>query len=224
VGRTLHIAGVIVAGILGLGIVPCAQSREMPHDGGQSVTVLLYNDAGVPGPVLSSAEREAQRVFRMAAVETLWLNCGEGGKTRPDCGGTWGTDVFVMHIVVMHIVSKGASFKNDIFGIAFLTPGSSGKYCDVFYDRIEGMHRNSGASLPRLLGNVAAHELGHLLLGSNSHADLGIMSPRWQEKELRQLGMGGLLFTPQQAARMQESIAAKIKNPGAPAVMRASGN
>ena len=52
-----------------------------------------------------------------------------------------------------------------------------------------------------ILGCVIAHELGHLLLGSNSHSDEGIMQPRWDPNQVRQLMMGTLLFTPEQSKR-----------------------
>jgi hypothetical protein len=57
-----------------------------------------------------------------------------------------------------------------------------------------------------LLGTVAAHELGHLLLGSHAHSSIGIMTPHWEPETLRRMNMGGLLFTREQASRMQERI------------------
>jgi hypothetical protein len=51
-----------------------------------------------------------------------------------------------------------------------------------------------------------AHELGHLLLGSNGHASQGIMRPRWQHEELVKAAMGTLVFTPEQAQRMSARV------------------
>jgi hypothetical protein len=59
-----------------------------------------------------------------------------------------------------------------------------------------------------LLGAVSAHELGHLLLGSNSHSRIGIMEPRWRLEGLRNVGMGRLLFTSEQARSMRNRISA----------------
>ncbi len=47
-----------------------------------------------------------------------------------------------------------------------------------------------------LLGHVLAHEIGHLLLRSNSHSVSGIMSARWTGEELRRLSEGAMFFTP----------------------------
>jgi hypothetical protein len=68
------------------------------------------------------------------------------------------------------------------------------------------MYRDSGASPARLLGTVAAHEIGHLLLGSQSHSAMGVMSAHWGETELRRVSMGGLRFTSEQASSMKERI------------------
>ena len=91
-------------------------------------------------------------------------------------------------------------------GLAFLGTDGRGRYSDVFYDRMEKMQRDSGANPGRLLGTVAAHEIGHLLLGSNSHSAMGLMSAHWGEGELRRVGMGGLKFSAEQAGRMRVHI------------------
>jgi len=41
------------------------------------------------------------------------------------------------------------------------------------------MARQSGTSLTTLMGRVAAHELGHLLLGANHHEPDGLMRASW---------------------------------------------
>jgi len=73
---------------------------------------------------------------------------------------------------------------------------------------VERMHSEWRASLASLLGCVAAHEIGHLLLGSNSHAPLGIMRAHWQAKEIQQMSMGLLVFSPRQAAQMRAGLEA----------------
>jgi hypothetical protein len=47
-----------------------------------------------------------------------------------------------------------------------------------------------------------AHEIGHLLLGSN-HSATGIMKAHWGPKEVRELIKGDLLFTSQQSKLIQ---------------------
>jgi hypothetical protein len=61
--------------------------------------------------------------------------------------------------------------------------------------------------LGRILGSVIAHEMGHLLLGSNAHAISGIMRPHWESGELHRIAMGTLLFLPEESKRMRARIA-----------------
>ncbi len=78
---------------------------------------------------------------------------------------------------------------SDVFGEAFLSAEGTGCYSDVFYDRAVEPYMPIGMSASAdILGNVMAHELGHLLLGSNSHTATGIMRARWQGEELRRAG------------------------------------
>jgi hypothetical protein len=76
----------------------------------------------------------------------------------------------------------------------------------VFYDSVEKLHQDWHASLSRVLGHVMAHEIGHLLLGTNAHSPMGIMRPNWQGQELRSIAIGTLLFTREQARSMQTKL------------------
>ena len=102
-------------------------------------------------------------------------------------------------------MAHSKQLADDVFGVAFLDDNGQGKYTDVFFDGVNSLHRDTGANLGRLLGAVAAHEIGHLL-GFKFHSMWGIMSAHWQQDHLRRLERGALLFTPEQALRMQAQI------------------
>jgi hypothetical protein len=70
------------------------------------------------------------------------------------------------------------------------------------------LHATWNVALADILGTVIAHELGHLLLGSNSHSGVGIMRAHWQGEELRRLSRGGLWFTNEQAGDMRGKVIA----------------
>ncbi len=48
--------------------------------------------------------------------------------------------------------------------------------------------------MPVILGHAAAHEIGHLLLGSNSHSPQGLMRARWSRQDLQNAGIGQSSF------------------------------
>jgi hypothetical protein len=164
----------------------------------QEITIFVYNSARVSVADLALAERQASMIFREAGIATGWVNClgGEYKACRPS-----GPTQFVLHIV-----AHGKTSTNAVFGLAFLGTDGKGRYCNVFYDRIEKMEADSGTNAARLLGTVAAHEIGHLLLGSQSHSAMGLMSAHWGPAELRRVGSGGLKFTTEQAGHMRVNI------------------
>jgi hypothetical protein len=60
-----------------------------------------------------------------------------------------------------------------------------------------------------ILACVIAHEIGHLLLGPNSHSPTGIMMGIWSPGVLRGAGWGRLRFTPQQAELIRGDVLAR---------------
>ena len=108
----------------------------------------------------------------------------------------------------VRILSGSGSTNSDVFGMAFLSAEGTGCYSDVFYERARELHNNWDFSLAVVIGNVIAHELGHLLLGSNSHASAGIMRARWQGEDLHRAAKADLWFTAQQAESMRRKLIA----------------
>ncbi len=108
--------------------------------------------------------------------------------------------------LALRVVPRSRLATSEVFGVAFLSADGEGCYSDVFYDRVMELDADWHIALADTLGSVIAHELGHLLLGSNSHSDMGIMRARWQSEELRRLARGGLWFTNEQAGRMSARL------------------
>lgn len=128
---------------------------------------------------------------RVGAAGPTW-----SGLENLDCATIeWPTHLAVR---VMH----GRS-TSEVFGVAFLSADGAGCYSDVFFDQAMELHVSWNVALADILGNVMAHELGHLLLGSNSHSGVGIMRAHWQGEELHRLSWGSLRFTNEQADRMR---------------------
>ena len=166
---------------------------------GPQVRVLVSANVQVPPVVLERAGREAARIFRKARIQLLWVNC-----SYPTSAGECRTHQ-EDNLLYLHIVAARRSSSDTVYGEAFLE-GGSGATADLFFDRIEHTKRDFGIDPGRLLGAVAAHEIGHLLLGSHSHLGTGIMAPVWWHDNLRRVSMGDLYFTAEQGIRMREHL------------------
>jgi hypothetical protein len=100
-------------------------------------------------------------------------------------------------------------FADNAFGFAILPSLAS-----VYFDRAAYLASSSGVAHPELriiLGRIIAHEIGHLLLGPNSHAVGGVMQERWGRRQVDQALMGWMLFLPEQSQVMRAKIQMRMK-------------
>jgi hypothetical protein len=59
------------------------------------------------------------------------------------------------------------------------TQAGAGTLATMFVDRVEWLASQAGADAATVLGFAIAHEIGHLLLGTNAHAASGLMRAVW---------------------------------------------
>ena len=172
------------------------------------VTVAVHNHAGVSWNTLAQAERTASSIFKQAGVDVDWANCdlpAEAGQIVSSCHVT----EFPKHLQLA-IARRPKNLTESVLGVSFLGEDGSGCYCDVFFERVEELHERFNVNVGSLLGDVIAHEIAHLLLGTNAHSDSGIMRPHWSEQDLVSASKGHLLFTPGQGQTMREKVSASL--------------
>jgi predicted aspartyl protease len=177
------------------------------------VLVRVINYAQVPSGSIRAAEREAARIFSAAGLLTQWVNCsGKGSSTNTlnVC-----SQPLEPREIVVRLIAESTSepFQNSVFGFA-VVPLVASVY--VSYAVRSAKRDNAEFEMPVILGSVIAHEIGHLMLGLNSHSDTGIMQKRWERKQLQLVTTGNLLFTSEQGKLMQ---AETQKRSGVPTVV-----
>jgi hypothetical protein len=173
-----------------------------------SLTLSVFNSASVPSAVMVQAQERAGRILAQAGIRVEWLNCGTGGPVVPDqfeVPSPCSSITYPSHLSV-RIALTGSSRKEDVFGEAFANVHGEGTHLYVYYAHIVGCNASKVLAEGELLGYVIAHEVGHLLLGTNSHGRGGIMQCRWEQAQLRNAAKGYLQFTPRQAFAMRECL------------------
>ncbi|HKV61313.1 MAG TPA: hypothetical protein VJO16_05330 [Candidatus Acidoferrum sp.] len=170
------------------------------------VTISVHNDADIPLDVLRQAESEASRIFRQSGVEIHWLNCLPPQVFAQHPSGC-ATASFPRYLQ-LRIAKRSLNLNEFTMGIAYLSADGIGCYADLFSDRAREIQASSHVSTAIILGHGIAHEIGHLLLGSNSHAPTGIMRARWQFADLASANEGRLLFSPLESQEMRNKLAA----------------
>jgi hypothetical protein len=219
-----------MAVIMGIAGVQPASARDHAENapGTISITLRVYDYAHMSRERLLGAEGVATAVLAQAGLEARWVDCptsqAEWDKYL-DCHSAWQANDFVLKVLpktMADLLPKG----QDALGSTLEC--SKGAVCStsIFYHRVNSAFDGGGtASVPVLLGRAMAHEIGHLLLGENSHAAKGIMRAGWSDQDLTLAARPYLLFTPEQARQMKSRLAARAQawqantrasNPGGP--------
>jgi hypothetical protein len=169
------------------------------------VTISVYNYANVSSELLAAAEEDARRIFRQAGVETLWVTC----LPKPEqvqAGDCYTVDAtHLMMKILPRAIGAQARDRKDVLGTALVDKKGIGYYSYIFYDSVRRVAEEQKLG-HALLGDVLSHEIGHLLLGSNSHSLSGIMSAHWYGEELRRVSEAAMLFTPTQSRMLRERL------------------
>lgn len=161
-----------------------SNSRDNPQ-----LFVAVYNDAAIPKATLLAAEDKASTIYRRAGVELHWLN---SPASRPE--------------LAVRVIPRSRNLANDIFGVAFLDSNGFGRQADVFYNNIAELSAAWSQNEAELLGCVMAHEIGHLLLGSNSHSPTGIMQLHWDGQQLHLASLGQLGFDRKEIRKIHQRL------------------
>jgi len=168
--------------------------------------ISVFNDARIDAPTLAAAEARASAIFSQSGIEVDWLVCGPANpadfspSTSPCSALAWPTHLSV------RLRPQALTVAADVFGEAFVDPHGQGVYSNVYYQNLLLSPNHPQLSNADLLGCVLAHELGHLLLGSNSHSSSGLMQSRWDASTLQSAARSVLLFTPAQSAILRSRL------------------
>jgi len=167
------------------------------------IRVRVNDYAQVSPATLSGAEREAARIMGKAGLQTEWLNCPV--KSTLEVEQDPCREPLQPMDIVLRLIPEPQNNKYDdsVFGFA-VVPILASVYVNYAVERAK--RDNAEIEIPMVLGNVIAHEIGHLLLGLNSHSVLGIMQKLWQRNQVRQAVTGNLLFTQEQGKLMRAEI------------------
>ena len=145
-----------------------------------TLTVRLYNTAGIPASELLAARHQAEAILRDISPEVAFRHCGPCDEPLQPA------EVVVR---VINAPKFNIALHPDAYGVTYVVRESNrGWLATVFPDRIDQAAARAGVDRGTLLGLVMAHEVGHLLLGSNYHGDSGLMVAEWPDALLARKG------------------------------------
>src|SRR4051812_48239004 len=134
------------------------------------LAVHFYNYAAVPEDTLRAAQDRADLSFRAAKIAIVWAECpiSEKDAERVTCPFLKDRPFVTLRLVPQSMAAVDSHRAGEL-GVATY-PGAW-----VFVDNIRHFSNQQLTPQAFVLGDVMAHEIGHLLLGPGSHSHTGIM-------------------------------------------------
>jgi hypothetical protein len=208
--RDRGLTAAVAVGFFTLSLAVCgggnlaAAGKELP-----TINVVTNDYARVSTRTLQEAQEVATRVLSIAGIETRWHQCRESeadSNLGPNPGRLETAATVFLLIIPRAMAAHWASGTTSL-GLAILPgAGKKGDLAYIFYHRVEELAATEDASAAQILGHAMAHEIGHLLLNSNRHSDVGIMQAEWRSEQMESLCSGRLLFTDIQARQMRAGV------------------
>lgn len=169
--------------------VPAASRRPEPE---LQVTVRLDDKAGVQGVYLKFAKERAAAVFAMRGVKLAWIDGEDANRLKIVAPYT----ILIMAEAPAKLKAEMERLGMDVMGQG--APAVGRAY--IYYDRVLKLNPVPPRDIITTLGDVMAHELGHLMLPPG-HSNLGIM-----RSDINMTSRRLETFTDVQAAHIHEHL------------------
>ena len=139
-----------------------------------TLSVRVYDFYGLSPEHRAEARAVAVETMKDAGVAMTWIDCrGADDQVPATCLATLDDGEVVLRI------QDRTKRVAHILGSAVVRDEGPGVLASVYAGSVADRSAKSGVPLTTILGRVTAHEIGHLLLGSNSHRPTGLMRASW---------------------------------------------
>jgi hypothetical protein len=179
----------ITATLFALATLAQAADKSKPE-----VLVRVLDGSAVSQQTLLRAQDTATDILAAAGVRLRWTSA-----SRPTATGSVQTIDLRFSDTIPADYLPGALAAAHPFA-------QSGLRITVFTDRVARLLPPAQTKWSgRVLGHVLAHEIGHMLLGHDSHSTNGLMKALWSEKDFEVMKSQNLPFTPEHASLIRSN-------------------
>jgi len=164
-GRSARAALVMAAILVTADGVSAAGQQAEPE---LRITVRVDDKAGVQGVYLKFAKDRAAEVFAMRGVKLDWIDGEKANRMK-----------VVAPYTILIMTEAPAKLKAAITRLGADVMGQGAPFIGrayIYYDRVLKLNPTPPRDVITTLGDVMAHELGHLMLPPG-HSNVGIMRP-----------------------------------------------
>ena len=214
--RCLALGGLLVTCLNGSPVSYARMEQVTSSEPELTLHVRVCNYAAVPVKTLTRTELLTAAIFQAAGVKTVWADDFPTGglSIRAEPLASEPAPDIDLRILTTSMGSQ-LGFPQEKLGFALRCGSGEGAcYASVFYQRVEKLAGQAAAPLSTVLACVFAHEIGHLLLGADSHSERSIMRADWDPADFNSDDLRGRLFTPSQAKLIQANVRERASRKG----------
>ena len=154
--------------------IPMAVAAQTTATARQTVAVRTFNYFKVSAKDLQISKAQAEAILREAGIEVEWLDCSiERDVEDARCTQPLGITDLMLRIDAARQASGPQQYVSMGFSLVNAADGKAPYLATVYADIVTSIARGAGTDMGELLGRAIAHEIGHLLLGTNRHASTG---------------------------------------------------
>jgi hypothetical protein len=175
-----------------------------------SLVIRVYDNAGVPANERARAVSRANTILARTDIAVEWIDCparrslARQESLSPVCATAPTSQELVIRLVNSPAGTGGVG--HTALGYSLIdAETSSGTIGTVFIDRVQQLAGSVKLETATLLGRAIAHEIGHLILGSNQHSDAGIMREIWTVEQLLKNRARDWVFLPAESERLRQA-------------------
>ena len=176
-----------------------------------SVQVRLYDSAIVPAADQTVALRAAAGVLAAAGLDITWLVCGRSDSAGNPAACTKPLTRDELAVRLVRLPGSPSARGELSMGYSLIDTGlAGGSLATVYVDRVAWLSAQAGPhaaiDCDTVLGYAIAHEIGHLLLGTNVHGAAGLMRAVWSRAQLQRNNPADWLFTTAEGLAMSTAL------------------
>jgi hypothetical protein len=161
------------------------------------VSVCVKNSYLVPPGVLERAKHMASGMFKAADVNLVWVETEEGGRRS---GAP-------LHLDVTLVTSPSWSANKRSDALAQAHPFAlNSDAITIRYDKLLQTIGPDKELATALLAHTLAHEIGHMVENVDHHSESGVMKPRWDGGDYREMSWKPMEFAPEDVLLMRQGL------------------
>lgn len=171
--------------LAGVSVVSVEKALGSPAE--LTVTIHVTDNTNLSPTELAGAQAYATAAYRAAGFHIVWSSA----PWKPEAGQSAGPSSVDVRLVIVPAdmaekKCREEKLDDSVLGVAISGASEArGRVVYVFYHRIERVAMTHHTPVARGLGHVMAHEVGHALMGVNSHSSEGLMRANWNPRQSR---------------------------------------